>query len=201
MSLKFTMFTVGGQTIQQLRGAPMGSHFSPAACHAVVSRYEHMYFGHCLLQSAKMPTFGLVVRYVDNRLGWLHRSHDNQLVVQAFLHQDMYIPPIVLEYEDGNVFLVFEVDPIARTVSYVQPDASWKFLRRLSAANTRTLLSSFRSRAHLITRASWPKEQCDRDLQVLRKAYLDQEYDERLLSPILRHIRFQADFRHPSQPE
>ena len=63
-SFKFTMFTVGGQTVQQLRRAPMGSHFSPAACHAVVSLYEHMYFGHCLLQSTKMSTFGLVVRYV-----------------------------------------------------------------------------------------------------------------------------------------
>ena len=199
VSLKFTLFTVGGQTIQQLRGAPMGSHFSPAACHAVVSLYEHMYFGHCLLQSARIPTFGLVVRYVDNRLGLLHQSCDKQLVVQAFLHQDMYIPPIVLEYEDCNVFLGFEVDPIARTVSYVQPDASWRFLHRLSAANTRTLLSSFRSRAHLITRASWPKEQRDRDLHLLQQAYMDQAYDERLLSPILRHIRFQADFRHSSQ--
>ena len=49
VSFKFTLFTVGGQTSQQLRGAPMGSHFSPAACHAVVSLYEHMYFGHCQL--------------------------------------------------------------------------------------------------------------------------------------------------------
>ena len=141
VSFKFTLFAVGGQTIQQLRGAPMGSHFSPAACHAVVSLYEHMYFGHCLLQSARMPSFGLVVRYVDNRLCLLRQSCDKQLVVQAFLHQDVYIPPIVLEYEEGNVFLGFEVDPTARTVSYVQPDASWKFLHRLSAANARTLLS------------------------------------------------------------
>ena len=145
VSFKFTLFTVGGQTIQQLRGAPMGSHFSPAACHAVVSLYEHMYFGHCLLQSARMPTFGLVVRYVDNRLGLLHQSCDKQSVVRAFLHPDVYIPPIVLEYEEGNIFLGFEVDPVARIVSYVQPDASWKFLHKRSAANTRTLLSSFRS--------------------------------------------------------
>ena len=143
----------------------------------------------------------MVVRYVDNRLGLLHRSHDNQLIVQAFLHQDVYIPTIVLVYEDGNVFLGFEVDPTVRTVSYVQPDASWKFLHRLSAANTRTLLSSFRSRAHLITRASWPKEQRDRDLQLLKKAYLDQDYDERLLSPILKHIRLQAEFRDSPQSD
>ncbi|OLP77548.1 hypothetical protein AK812_SmicGene42383 [Symbiodinium microadriaticum] len=141
VSFKFTLFTVGGQTIQQLRGAPMGSHFSPAACHAVVSLYEHMYFGHCLLQSARMPTFGLVVRYVDNRLALLHQSCDQQSVVRAFLHPDVYIPPIILEYEEGNIFLGFDIDPVARTVSYVPPDASWKFLHRRSAANTRTLLS------------------------------------------------------------
>ncbi|OLP81943.1 hypothetical protein AK812_SmicGene37435 [Symbiodinium microadriaticum] len=143
VSFKFTLFTVGGQTIQQLRGAPMGSHFSPAACHAVVSLYEHMYFGHCLLQSAQMPTFGLVVRYVDNRLALLHQSCDQQSVVRAFLHPDVYIPPIILEYEEGNIFLGFDIDPVARTISYVQPDVSWKFLHRRSAANTRTLLSSF----------------------------------------------------------
>ena len=91
VSFKFTLFTVGGQTIQQLRGAPMGSHFSPAACHAVVSLYEHMYSGHCLLQSARMPTFGLVVRYVDNRLALLHQNCDKQSVVRAFLHPDIYI--------------------------------------------------------------------------------------------------------------
>ena len=195
VSFKFTLFTVGGQTIQQLRGAPMGSHFSPAACHAVVSLYEHMYFGHCLLQSARMPTFGLVVRYVDNRLALLHHSCDKQSVIRAFLHPDVYIPPIVLEYEDGNIFLGFDIDPVTRTVSYVQPDASWKFLHKKSAANTRTLLSSFRSRAHLITRASWPQEQRDRDLRLLQQAYVNQDYDEHLLSPILKHIRFQADFR------
>ena len=199
VSFKFTLFTVGGQTIQQLRGAPMGSHFSPAACHAVVSLYEHMYLGHCLLQSARMPTFGLVVRYVDNRLGLLHHSCDKQTVVRAFLHPDVYIPPIVLEYEEGNIFLGFEVDPVARTVTYVQPDASWKFLHKRSAANTRTLLSSFRSRAHLITRASWPHEQRNRDLHLLQQAYMNQDYDEHLLSPILRHIQFQADLRCSSQ--
>ena len=199
VSFKFTLFTVGGQTIQQLRGAPMGSHFSPAACHAVVSLYEHMYFGHCLLQSARMPTFGLVVRYVDNRLALLHHSCDKQSVVRAFLHPDVYIPPIVLEYEEGNIFLGFDIDPVARTVSYVQPDASWKFLHKKSAANTRTLLSSFRSRAHLITRASWPQEQWDRDLHLLQQAYVNQDYDEHLLSPILKHIQFQADLRRSPQ--
>ena len=195
VSFKFTLFTVGGQTIQQLRGAPMGSHFSPAACHAVVSLYEHMYFGHCLLQSVRMPNFGLVVRYVDNRLALLHPSCDKQSVIRAFLHPDVYIPPIVLEYEDGNIFLGFDIDPVTRTISYVQPDASWKFLHKKSAASTRTLLSSFRSRAHLITRASWPQEQRDRDLRLLQQAYVNQDYDEHLLSPILKHIRFQADFR------
>ena len=195
VSFKFTLFTVGGQTIQQLRGAPMGSHFSPAACHAVVSLYEHMYFGHCLLQSVRMPNFGLVVRYVDNRLALLHPSCDKQSVIRAFLHPDVYIPPIVLEYEDGNIFLGFDIGPVTRTISYVQPDASWKFLHKKSAASTRTLLSSFRSRAHLITRASWPQEQRDRDLRLLQQAYVNQDYDEHLLSPILKHIRFQADFR------
>ena len=142
-----------------------------------------------------MSTFGLVVRYVDNRLALLHQSCDRQSVVRAFLHPDVYIPPIILEYEEGNIFLGFDIDPVARTVSYVQPDVSWKFLHQRSAANTRTLLSSFRSRAHLITRASWPHEQRNRDLRLLQQAYVNQEYDAQLLSPILRHIQFQADSR------
>ena len=146
-----------------------------------------------------MPSFGLVVRYVDNRLGLLHQSCDKQSVVRAFLHPDVYIPPIVLEYEECNIFLGFEVDPVARIVSNVQPDASWKFLHKRSAANTRTLLSSFRSRAHLITRASWPHEQRTRDLHLLQQAYMNQDYDEHLLSPILRHIQFQADLRRSPQ--
>ena len=49
VSFKFSLFLVGGQAIQQLRGAPMGSHFSPAACHAAVSLYERLYFSQCLL--------------------------------------------------------------------------------------------------------------------------------------------------------
>ena len=34
----------------------MGSHFSPAACHAAVSLYEHLYFSQCLLNSVRLPT-------------------------------------------------------------------------------------------------------------------------------------------------
>ncbi|CAE7695523.1 unnamed protein product [Symbiodinium microadriaticum] len=150
---------------------------------------------HCLIHDKHIA----VPMYVDNRLALLHHSYDKQSVIRAFLHPDVYIPPIVLEYEDGNIFLGFDIDPVTRTVSYVQPDASWKFLHKKSAANTRTLLSSFRSRAHLITRASWPQEQRDRDLRLLQQAYVNQDYDEHLLSPILKHIRFQADFRCSSQ--
>ena len=193
VSFKFTLFVVGGQAIQQLRGAPMGSHFSPAACHAVVSLYEHMYFGRCLLDSVRLPTHGLVVRYVDNRLSLILARNAGSAEVQAFLHPDVYIPPIVLEYEEGNMFLGFQVDTQRLRVLYVQPTESWKFLHAKSAANTRTLLSSFRSRAHLIARASWPKEQREMDLDRLVQSYVRQGYEASTMIPILKHVKCRSD--------
>ncbi|CAE7351970.1 unnamed protein product [Symbiodinium natans] len=174
VSFKFSLFVVGGQAVKQLRGAPMGSHFSPAACHAVVSLYEHMYFSHCLLNSVRLPTYGLVVRYVDNRLSLIFDRHRN-------VAADVCVPPIVLEYEEGNLFLGFHVDLQQLRIKYVQPVETWKFLHPLSAANSRTLLSSFRSRAHLVARASWPKTQCDDDLNQLVQSYVKQGFDPKMM--------------------
>ena len=201
VSFKFSLFVVGGQAIEQLRGAPMGSHFSPAACHAVVSLYERMYFSHCLLNSVRLPTYGLVVRYVDNRLSLISDRHRNVAAIQAFLHQDVCVPPIVLEYEEGNLFLGFHVDLQQLRIKYVQPVETWKFLHPLSAANSRTLLSSFRSRAHLVARASWPKTQCDDDLIQLVQSYVKQAFDPKMMAPILRRVRHQFDILQHSADE
>ena len=49
LSFKFSLFTVGRQVVQQSRGAPMGSPFSPSVCHAVISLLEHQYFSRILV--------------------------------------------------------------------------------------------------------------------------------------------------------
>ena len=49
LSFEFSLFTVGQQVVQQSRGAPMGSPFSPCVCHAVISLFEHQYFSRMLL--------------------------------------------------------------------------------------------------------------------------------------------------------
>ena len=145
LSFKFSLFTVGRQVVQQSRGAPMGSPFSPSVCHAVISLFEHQYFSRILLSPIISSSQCWVGRYVDNRLTLLSPMLEKLPMFAAFLHEEVYVPPILLEYEDGDVFLGFHVDLSRMEVRFVQPRVSWQFLHHKSARGERTLLSSLRS--------------------------------------------------------
>ena len=121
VSFKFSLFTVGSQVLEQVRGAPMGSPFSPAICHAVVSLFEHRYFSKCLLNPLAHSRVGWIGRYVDNRLSLLAPTLEQFPEVQAFLHEEVYGPPVMLEYEDGDVFLGFHVRAANLQISFAQP--------------------------------------------------------------------------------
>ena len=64
LSFKFSLFTVGNQVVQQSRGAPTGSPFSPSVCHAVISLFEHQYFSRMLLSPISSSSQAWVGRYV-----------------------------------------------------------------------------------------------------------------------------------------
>ena len=165
LSFKFSLLTVGRQVVQQSRGAPMGSPFSPAVCHAVTSLFEHQYFSRMLLSPILTSSHCWVGRYVDNRLTLLSLMLAKLPVFAAFLHEEVYGPPVLVEYEDGDVFLGFHVDLARMEIRFVQPQPSWQFLRHKSACSDGTLLSSLRSRAHMILRSSWPATRRDADLR------------------------------------
>ena len=126
-------------------------------------------------------------RYVDSRLTLLSPMLAKLPVFAAFLHE-VYGPPVLLEYEDGDVFLGFHVDPARMEILFVQPQASWQFLHQNSACSHGTLRSSLRSRAHMILRSSWPAMRRDADLRLLHGCYVRQGFPSLKVEKLLRRI-------------
>ena len=106
-------------------------------------------------------------------------------------------PPVLLEYEDGDIFLGFHVDLSRMEVRFFQPQASWQFLHNKSACCERALLSSLRSRAHMILRSSWPVERRDEDLRVLHSCYVEQGFSSSKVEKLLRRICVYRPLSHP----
>ena len=80
----------------------MGSPFSLSIC--------HQYFSRTLFAPIESSNVAWVGRYVDNRLTLLSPLLEKMPPVAAFLHLEAYGPPVLLECEDGDVFLGFHVD-------------------------------------------------------------------------------------------
>ena len=66
LSFKFSLFQVGNQVVEQIRGAPMGSPLSPSLCHAVLSLFEDCYFRRLLHNAVFREEDFVALRYVDN---------------------------------------------------------------------------------------------------------------------------------------
>ena len=198
LSFKFSPFTVGRQVLQQSRGAPMGSPFSHSVCHAVISLFEHQYFLRMLLSPIQTSSHRWVGRYVANRLTLLSPMLSKLPVFAAFLHEEVYGPPVLLEYEDGDVFLGFYVGLARMEIRFVQPQASWQFLHHKSACSHGTLLSSLRSRAHMSVRSPWPATRRDADLRLLHGCYVRQGFCSLKVEKLLRRICVYRPDRHRS---
>ena len=197
LSFKFSLFTVGRQVAQHRRGAPMA--FSPSVCHAVISLFEHQYFSRMLLSLILTSSQCWVGRYVDSRLTLLSPMLAKLPVFAAFLHEEVYGPPVLLEYEDGDGFLGFHVDLVHMEIRFVQPQASWQFLHHKSACSHGTLLSSLRARAHMILRSSWPARRSDADLRLLHGCYVRQGFSSLKVEKLLRRICVYRPDRHHSK--
>ena len=188
LSFKFSLFSLGNQVVQQSRGPAMGSPFSPSVFHAVISLFEHQYFSRTLLSPISSSSRAWVGRYVDNRLTLLSPVLAKLPIFAAFLHEEEYGPPAPLEYEDGAIFLGFHVDLPRMEVRFVQPQAPWQFLHHKSACGERTLLSSLRSRAHMIIRSPWPASRREKDLTLLYSCYVKQGFSSLKVEKLLRKI-------------
>ena len=188
LSFKFSLFTVGRQVVQQSRGAPMVSPLSPSVCHAVLSLFEHQYLSRMLLSPILTSSQRWVGRYVDNRLTLLSPMLAKLAVFTAFLHEEVYGPPVLLEYEDGDIFLGFHMDLARMETRFVQPQASWQLLHHKSACSEGTLLSSLQSRAHMILRSSWPAARRDEDLRLLHSCYVKQGFSSLKVEKLLRRL-------------
>ena len=126
---------------------------------------------------------------MDNRLTLLSPVLAKLPVFAAFLHEEVYGPPVLLEYEDGDMFLGFHVmDLLRMEVRFVQPQASWQFLHNKSAYGERTLLSSLHSRAHMIMGSSWPASRREKDLTLLYRCYVKQGFSFSKVENFLRKI-------------
>ena len=104
LSFTFSLLAVGRQAVQQSRGAPMGSPFSPSVCHAVMLLFEHQYFSQSLLSPITPSSQCWVGRYVDNRLTLLSPMLEKLPMFAAFLHEEVYGPPVLLEYDSVTSF-------------------------------------------------------------------------------------------------
>ena len=153
--LKHSYFTVGNLVFRQIQGASMGSHFAPALCGLVAAFQEYCFHKtfngmrtqHRLLHNS---------RYVDNRVllhfpGWREHYPWN-----LFTKLDFYEAPILLEEVDDTEILGCTISTTQRTITVRQPKDLVSLRSGLSEDSDLAVISSFRARALLIIRYTYP---------------------------------------------
>ena len=76
---------------------------------SIVRLFEDCYFRRLLDNSVFRAEDFAALWYVGNRLTVVHKFIQHTDVITAFLHEEVYIPPSWLEYEEGVPFLGFSV--------------------------------------------------------------------------------------------
>lgn len=198
-ALLASVFTVGGRTFRQIRGAFIGSPLSPSWCTLLAMLVEHRFMASLSTYQASLGSIWSATRYVDNRLIMQVVQPDTQLnahilevdcIVAGIRHPDFYGETINMELESGmnlvgvqlwtdglyanGLYIVggFE-DLVMEPHRLVLPvEWLWKYRSIHSAGSQALQMSGFLTRAHLALRLSFPVSNSRRALARLVAVFL-----------------------------
>ena len=169
-SLKSNIFLALNQVWKQFRGAGIGAHISPSLSNLAVTIVERTcaYTFRDAINSPSLAFMGL--RYVDNRFVLFQAFGPQPPAIAVLAHSEFYELPVELEPVDSQEFLGFFVDHRNRTVQFKFPELS-QIRDVYSAGSLRLRLSGLRSRAHSITRYTFPCTDVLRSIEQLLALY------------------------------
>ena len=169
-SLKSNIFLALNQVWKQFRGAGIGDHISPSLSNLAVTIVERTwaYTFRDAINSPSLAFMGL--RYVDNRFVLFQAFGPQSPAIAVLAHSEFYELPVELEPVDSQELLGFFVDHRNRTVQFKFPELS-QIRDVYSAGSLRLRLSGLRSRAHSITRYTFPGTDVPRSIEQLLALY------------------------------
>ena len=159
------------QVWKQFRGAGIGAHISPSLSNLAVTIVERTwaYTFRDAINSPSLAFMGL--RYVDNRFVLFQAFGPQPPAIAVLAHSEFYELPVELEPVDSQEFLGFFVDHRNRTVQFKFSELS-QIRDVYSAGSLRLRLSGLRSRAHSITRYTFPCTDVPRSIEQLLALYI-----------------------------
>ena len=175
-ALQVQEFALGSMTYRQVQGSPMGSPLSPALCLMVVSLSEQLWHRTYSQMISNSHFTACMLRYVDNRLIVLPPSLATSFPFTTLLDPGFYGAPIILEDEPDQEFLGFQVEFEPFEIRYNPPQCLNKIISPISASPPSFLQSGFLSRAHLISKGSYPRCQIQQGLDSLTALFLRAGY-------------------------
>ena len=167
-------FTAIGEVFQQRCGTSMGNQISPilSTC-AIVSTemaWKRLFETHLL--HAKVHHQFWIRRYVDNRAIIVDADTvANNPYIAQLTSLNFYKQPVQLEDENCDDFLGFVINANNRQVKYKLHQEPWRYRLPQSAGSKNLILSGYKSRKHLIAKATFPSEVTEQQLKELDKLY------------------------------
>ena len=166
-ALNMQTFALGQKCVRQQRGSPMGSPLSPALCLMVVSISEQIW---SITYKSTLSNHNLFIchlRYVGNRLIFGDTRLQNLEPYATLLDESFYGRPILLETEPDQEFLGFMLETKPLEIIYSGPTNVSQVMSPFSASPPKVLLSSFRSRCHILTKGAFPAHRIQQGLDQL----------------------------------
>ena len=158
-SFDLGIVVVMGKCISQIQGSPIGNQASPTLCNIVVlyRELEWQREYHTWLNGYKHHIY--MQRYVDNRFIITTPTIMQSKALAAFTETWFYNKPIELESVGDEHFLGLNVYPKTKECHPILPTEMWQIKPANSAGSLNFLLSGFKSRLHLITTNTFPRQQ------------------------------------------
>ena len=175
LTLKHSYFTSQQKSFTQRRGSCIGSPISPALCNLTVALDEFYW-------TNTYGTFKKQIycnRYVDNRLILLPHDMETTAPFTELLDLNFYKHPVILEPENNNVYLGFQVNHENHTCKYIIPPDTYQYRSPFSAGSLNTTLSGMRSRLHLLKLRTFPKHHINESAHNFLQMYVQKGFQKR----------------------
>ena len=163
-----------------------GAGIGPALCNVAITLIEHSWHqlhNNLLHHSALHFSY---YRYVDNRFTAHNEHFLSHPAIQTLIHHNFFGFPVELETLEDFHLLGFNIDLPQRTVTYIQPNQSWK-IRDLGSQ--RLGVSGLASRLHAIYTYSYPPTTAAAAADELVRLYVLKGHDATGCQRFLRKIK------------
>ena len=193
LSITLGVVAVQGKCYKQILGSTIGNQISPTICSIPIlfreAEWKDKYQSWLQLHANDL----WYERYVDNRFAIIPKPIYNDQPLEEFSDPWFYRKPIQLETVPDTHFLGTNIDINNRQITFMLPTERWQIQPIHSAASASKLLSSFRTRLHLLTSQTFPKTKCAEPTNQLMCLYRGQGFSPSTLMHIAeRHFRLKA---------